>query len=140
MWTLTYREICRKAHHMPNPAPAPAAMRTTFGRLSPVSINFRYFFGPNFQRRTCRLGNNAPITPSPIIVIAAICLSLLPTIKSSLSFIEIDLSQLILAGLRMVPACHFRFTTKIRATPISAQAPIAAAFRSAGRRILAKLK
>src|SRR5215510_14423618 len=89
---LTYREICRKAHKTPNPAPAPAAMRTRFGRLAVASINFRYFFGPNFQRCKCRLGNNAPIIPSPMIAIAAISLSLLPTIEPSLSFIEIDLS------------------------------------------------
>lgn len=85
-WTLTYREICRKAHQTPNPAPAAAATRTRFGRLALASINFRYFFGPNFQRRTCRLGYNAPIIPSPIIVIAAISLSRLPIIESSLSF------------------------------------------------------
>jgi hypothetical protein len=90
-WMLTYREICRKAHKTPNPAPAPAAMRTRFGRLAVASINFRYFFGPNFQRCKCRLGNNAPIIPSPMIAIAAISLNLLPTIKPSLSFIEIDL-------------------------------------------------
>src|SRR5262249_18449175 len=93
--TLTYRLICRKAHKTPNPAPAPAAKRTRFGRLALASINFRYFFGPNFQRSVCRLGNNAPIIPSPIIVIAAISLSLLPTIEPSLFFIEIDLLPLI---------------------------------------------
>src|SRR5262245_47791280 len=66
-------------------------MRTRFGRLAVASINFRYFFGPNFQRCKCRLGNNAPIIPSPMIAIAAISLNLLPTIELSLSFIEIDL-------------------------------------------------
>ena len=96
---LTYREICLKAHQKPNPAPAPAAMRTRFGRLALASINLRYFFGPNFQRSVCRLGNTAPIIPSPMIIIAAISLSLLPTIELSLSFIEIDLLPLIFARL-----------------------------------------
>src|SRR5262249_28462153 len=68
------------------PAPAAAAARIRFGRLALASINFRYFFGPNFQRRTCRLGHNAAIIPSPIIAIAAISLKRLPTIESSLSF------------------------------------------------------
>jgi len=72
-------------------------MRTRLGRLALASINFLYFFGPNLQRSVCRLGNNAPITPSPIIAIAAISLSLLPTIEPSLSFIEIDLLPLIFA-------------------------------------------
>src|SRR5262249_38305635 len=72
------------------------------------SINFRYFFGPNFQRRICCLGNNVAIIPSPIIVIAAISLNLLPTIRPSLSLIEIDLSPLILARVpHMRPAVTF---------------------------------
>jgi hypothetical protein len=109
-WTLTYREICRKAHQTPNPAPAPAAMRTRFGRLALASMNFRYFFGPNLQRSVCRLGNNAPIIPSPIIVIAAISLSLLPTIEPSLSFIEIDLLPLIFARFPHGPR-HITFAS-----------------------------
>src|SRR5262245_29195422 len=72
-------------------------MRTRFGRFALALIKFRYFFGPIFQRSMCRLGNNAPIIPSPMIVIAAISLSLLPTIEPSLSFIEIDLLPLIFA-------------------------------------------
>src|SRR5215470_8228729 len=110
---LTYREICRKAHKTPNPAPAPAAMRTRFGRLALASTNFRYFFGPNFQRSVCRLGNNAPIIPSPIIVIAAISLSLLPTIEPSLSFIEIDLLPLILSRFPHGPR-HVTFSSSPR--------------------------
>jgi hypothetical protein len=106
---LTYREICRKAHKTPNPAPAPAAMRTRFGRLAVASINFRYFFGPNFHRCKCRLGNNAPIIPSPIIAIAAISLNLLPTIEPSLSSIEIDLLPLILA--RFAHGLHVTFAS-----------------------------
>jgi hypothetical protein len=76
-------------------------MRIKFGRLALASINFRYFLGPNFQRSVCCLGHNAAITPSPIIAIAAISLSLLPTIEPSLSFIETDFLKLMFAGLRM---------------------------------------
>src|SRR5215470_1612255 len=110
---LTYREICRKAHQTPNPAPAPAAMRIRFGRLALASINFRYFFGPNFQRSKCRLGYNAPIIPSPIIVIAAISLSLLPTIEPSLPLLEIDLLSLIFARFPPGPR-HVTFASPSR--------------------------
>ena len=81
-------------------------MRTRFGRLALASINLRYFFGPNFQRSVCRLGNNAPIIPSPIIVIAAISLSLLPTIEPSLSFIEVEIT-----GRTIIPGFVWRIGT-----------------------------
>jgi hypothetical protein len=79
---MNHREACRKAHQTPNPAPAADAMRTRFERFALALINFRYLFGPKSQRRTWRLGINAPIIPSPIIIIAAISLNLLPIIES----------------------------------------------------------
>jgi hypothetical protein len=79
---MNHREACRKAHQTPNPASAADAMRTRFGRFALALIKFRYLFGPKSQRRIYRLGTNAPIIPSPIIIIAATSLNRLPTIKS----------------------------------------------------------
>ena len=79
---MNHRETCRKANQTPTPAPAADAIRIRFGRFALALINFRYLFGPKSQRRTWRLGINVPSIPSPIIIIAAISLNLLPIIES----------------------------------------------------------
>lgn len=59
------RGWARIASHRPRAISPTPAIRVRAGRSAKGCISARQLAGPDSQRRTCRLGRRAPITPSP---------------------------------------------------------------------------